>query len=214
MRPESFMTLSSFQNLARDLASPTGPFAVVVTFLGGRLSKLGTIVFAENRRLFGALLRFVTLAPERNSGSSCQNSFGFCAASVVLLLGCRSSVDAPTPRPDTVPAATATASVPILSTPPSAASASASSEGPKRYAFDFEDADLPELVRLISTITGKRFLYTGSIPHLHATSRSPQPVTADEAYAAFLTILQANGLTVVARGNVNEIIASATLINR
>jgi hypothetical protein len=210
----SFMTLSSFQNMARDLASPTGPFAVAVTFLGGRLSKLGTTAFAEIRRGFCSVLRFVTLARVRNSGSSCQNSFGFCAASVVLLLGCRSSADVPTPRPDTVPAASATASAPIVSTPPTAATATATREGPKRYAFDFEDADLPELVRLISAITGKRFLYTGSVPHLHATSRSPDPVTADEAYAAFLTILQANGLTVVARGNVNEIIASATLINR
>jgi hypothetical protein len=210
----SFMILSSFQNLARDLASRRGPFAVPVAFLGGRLSKLGTTAFAENRHGFCSLLRFVTLATARNSGSSRWNSFGFWVASVALVLGCRSSTDAPAPRPESLPAVSATASAFVVTPPPSAASVPAPSEGPRRYMFAFDDADLPELVVMISAITGKRFLYTGSIPHLHATLRSPDSVTADEAYAAFLTILQANGLTVVSRGNVNEIIAAATLINR
>jgi general secretion pathway protein D len=134
---------------------------------------------------------------------------------IVAVLGCRSSHEAPRPVAEPVPSAAASASAVVaLPIPESNAGATAESAGPRRYAFDFEDADLPELVRLISAITGKRFLYTGTIPHLHATSRSPAPVTAEEAYAAFLTILQANGLTVVPRGDVINIIPSASLINR
>jgi general secretion pathway protein D len=80
--------------------------------------------------------------------------------------------------------------------------------GAGRFAFDFENADLPELVRLIGGITGKRFVLTGTLPAVRATVRSPGPVTADEAYEAFLAILQANGLTVVRSGAFLKIVLS------
>jgi general secretion pathway protein D len=86
--------------------------------------------------------------------------------------------------------------------------AAAPMDGPRRYAFDFEDADLPELVRFIGNITGKRFILTGKLPAVHATVHSPEPVTADEAYGAFLSILQANGLTVVRSGDFWNILPS------
>jgi general secretion pathway protein D len=80
--------------------------------------------------------------------------------------------------------------------------------GPARFAFDFEDADLPALVRLVGGITGKRFILSGPLPAVRATVHSPEPVTADEAYGAFLSILQANGLTVVQSGPFWKIMAS------
>jgi general secretion pathway protein D len=66
--------------------------------------------------------------------------------------------------------------------------------------FNFSDAGLPELVRAISEVTGKRFIVTGNLPALKATLYSPDPITADEAYQAFLGVLASNGLTVVPRG--------------
>jgi general secretion pathway protein D len=80
--------------------------------------------------------------------------------------------------------------------------------GPTRFAFDFDDAGLPELVRLLGAITGKRFILTGKLPTVHATVRSPEPVTAAEAYDAFLAILQENGLTVVQSGRFWKILPS------
>jgi type II secretory pathway component GspD/PulD (secretin) len=129
----------------------------------------------------------------------------------VALVACQSRSDpVPHPEPPLVDVV-----APPASEPSAPASAAPRAPGPERYEFDFVDADLPELVRLISSITGKRFLYTGQIPHLHATVRSPQPLTREEAYAAFLTILRANGLTIVPRpGGVNDIVPSASLINR
>jgi type II secretory pathway component GspD/PulD (secretin) len=148
---------------------------------------------------------------------------------VVALLACRSRADNPgAPAEPATPSRTeasaaAPAAVADLAEPFSFASnpapgggprPQASASGPARFLFDFEDADLPELVEVVSAITGKRFLYSGAIPRLHATLRSPDRVTAHEAYRAFLTILQANGLTVVERGRISNIVASASLINR
>ena len=77
-----------------------------------------------------------------------------------------------------------------------------------RFAFDFEDAELPALVRLVGGITGKRFILSGPLPAVRATVYSPEPGTADEAYEAFLAILQANGLTVVQAGAFWKIVPS------
>jgi len=153
----------------------------------------------------------------------------FVAVFIVALLGCRSRPDAPTvPAEPAAPfsaeaSAVAPTEVAELAPTPSVVTDQAPGEGPpaqpvaaglRRFAFDFEDADLPELVRAVSAITGKRLMYAGQIPPLHATLRSPEPITADEAYRAFLTILQANGLTIVERGRISTIVASASLINR
>jgi general secretion pathway protein D len=103
--------------------------------------------------------------------------------------------DTPGPRPaDPAPGVSAAGTV--------------TASGPARFAFDFEDADLPALVRLVGGITGKRFILGGPLPAVRATVHSPAPVTADEAYQAFLAILQANGLTVVPIGPFWKIMAS------
>jgi general secretion pathway protein D len=81
------------------------------------------------------------------------------------------------------------------------------SEG-DRVAFSLEDADLPELVRVIGELTGKRFIFGGKIRNIKATVFSPQKVTVAEAYQAFLSILEANGLTVVPHGRFYKIVES------
>jgi general secretion pathway protein D len=81
-------------------------------------------------------------------------------------------------------------------------------DGGDRVSFSLEDADLPELVRVIGELTGKRFIFGGKVRNIKATVFSPQKVTVAEAYQAFLSILEANGLTVVPHGRFYKIIES------
>jgi general secretion pathway protein D len=80
--------------------------------------------------------------------------------------------------------------------------------GADRVSFSLEDADLPELVRVIGQLTGKRFIFGGKVKNIKATVYSPQKVTVAEAYQAFLSILEANGLTVVPHGRFYKIVDS------
>ncbi len=75
-----------------------------------------------------------------------------------------------------------------------------------RVAFSLDDVDLAELVRVIAQITGKRFIFGGKVKNIKATVYSPQKVTVAEAYQAFLSILETNGLTVVPHGRFLKII--------
>ncbi|HEY2517596.1 MAG TPA: type II secretion system secretin GspD [Polyangiaceae bacterium] len=75
-----------------------------------------------------------------------------------------------------------------------------------KVAFSLEDADLTELVRVISQLTGKRFIFGGKVRNIKATVYSPQKVTVAEAYQAFLAILETNGLTVVPHGRFLKIV--------
>jgi general secretion pathway protein D len=73
-------------------------------------------------------------------------------------------------------------------------------------AFNLDEADLPELVKAISNITGKRFIYGGKLRQIKATVYSPEKVSAAEAYSAFLSILETNGMTVIPHGRFLKII--------
>ena len=75
-----------------------------------------------------------------------------------------------------------------------------------KVAFSLEDADLGELVRVISQLTGKRFIFGGKVKNIKASVYSPQKVTVAEAYQAFLSILEANKLTVVPHGRFLKIV--------
>ena len=75
-----------------------------------------------------------------------------------------------------------------------------------KVALSLEDADLPELVRVIGQLTGKRFIFGGKVRTIEATVFSPEKVTVAEAYQAFLSILDSNGLTVVPHGRFLKIV--------
>lgn len=75
-----------------------------------------------------------------------------------------------------------------------------------KVAFSLEDADLAELVRVIGQLTGKRFIFGGKVRNVKATIYSPQKITVAEAYQAFLSILETNGLSVVPHGRFLKII--------
>ncbi|MCL2725219.1 MAG: type II secretion system secretin GspD [Polyangiaceae bacterium] len=81
-----------------------------------------------------------------------------------------------------------------------------------RVAFSLEDADLSELVRVISQLTGKRFIFGGKVKNIKATVYSPQKVTVAEAYQAFLSILETNGLTVVPHGRFLKIVETGAAL--
>jgi len=78
-----------------------------------------------------------------------------------------------------------------------------------RVDFTLEDADLPDLVRMISRITGKRFILPGKARSIKATVASEAPVTAAEAYRAFLSILELNGMTIVPSGRYLKIVETS-----
>src|SRR5262245_11738801 len=77
-----------------------------------------------------------------------------------------------------------------------------------RVSFNLEDADLPDLVRIVSRITGKRFILPSKARSIKATVYSPSEVTAAEAYQAFLSILTLNGLALEPSGRYYKIIES------
>jgi general secretion pathway protein D len=78
--------------------------------------------------------------------------------------------------------------------------------------FNLQDADLAELVNHISGLTGKRFIYGAKVRQVKATVVSPEPVTLEEAYQAFLSILEANGMTVVPHGRFLKIVDSGGVV--
>lgn len=80
--------------------------------------------------------------------------------------------------------------------------------GGDKVSFSLEDADLQDLVRVIGEMTGKRFIFGGKVHNIKASVFSPQKVTVAEAYQAFLSILEANGLTVVPHGRFYKIVDS------
>lgn len=78
-----------------------------------------------------------------------------------------------------------------------------------RITFNLQDADLPDLVRAIGNITGRRFVISGKARSIKATIYSPTKVTPGEAYQAFLSVLAMNGMTVFPSGRYLKIDESA-----
>ncbi|CAN5265739.1 hypothetical protein BH09MYX1_BH09MYX1_22830 [soil metagenome] len=83
-----------------------------------------------------------------------------------------------------------------------------------KVSFSLEDADLNELVRVIGQLTGKRFIFGGKVRNIKASIYSPQKVTVAEAYQAFLSILETNGLTVVPHGRFLKIVETAGIASQ
>jgi general secretion pathway protein D len=75
-----------------------------------------------------------------------------------------------------------------------------------RVTFNLEEAELPDLVRLISNMTGRRFILPSKLRSIKATVFAPTKVTVAEAYEAFLSVLEVNGFTIVPAGRYLKII--------
>jgi len=71
--------------------------------------------------------------------------------------------------------------------------------------MDFQDVELPTLVKFVSDITGKNFLVDDKVKG-KVTVISPTKITVDEAYRVFQSVLQVKGFTTVDTGPVVKII--------
>lgn len=74
--------------------------------------------------------------------------------------------------------------------------------------FDLPDKDIKDVVTLISKWTGKNFILDNKVRG-KITILGPSQVSLQEAYQAFLSALEANGLTTVQSGKFIRIIESA-----
>jgi general secretion pathway protein D len=83
-----------------------------------------------------------------------------------------------------------------------------------RVTFNLEEAELPDLVRLISNMTGRRFILPTKLRAIKATVFAPTKVTVAEAYQAFLSVLEVNGFTVVPAGRYLKIVESGNIERR
>ena len=78
-----------------------------------------------------------------------------------------------------------------------------------KVRLDFNEVQLGDLTKFISCITERNFILTGGANKNATVSiLSPKPVTGYEAYKAYLSALDANGLTVIKNGHFYEIVAS------
>jgi len=74
--------------------------------------------------------------------------------------------------------------------------------------LDFQNVELVDMISTISELTGKNFLYDETVRG-KVSILSPEPVSLDEAYRLFLTVLRVRGFTVIPAGGVNKIVALA-----
>lgn len=106
---------------------------------------------------------------------------------------------------------------PKAATPPATVSPEDTKKGPNRAALssrgqfqlDFDKVDIDKLVQTISEMTGKLFILSENIRGkitIVGPEHGKLGVTADEAYAAFLSALDANGLTTYPVGKYIKIV--------
>lgn len=75
----------------------------------------------------------------------------------------------------------------------------------KLITMDFQDVDLPVLIKFISEITKRNFIVDEKIRG-KVTIISPGKISEDEAYQVFLSVLQVKGFTTVQAGSVIKIV--------
>ena len=79
-----------------------------------------------------------------------------------------------------------------------------------KIQLNFRDVEILTVINLMSELTGKNFLIDGNVRG-KVTLIAPQPVTIDEAYEVFLSILEIQGFTVVQQGPVIKVIPAADI---
>ncbi len=75
--------------------------------------------------------------------------------------------------------------------------------------LNFQNVELVDMIATISELTGKNFIYDESIRG-KVSIISPKPVTVDEAYRLFSTVLRVKGFTIVPAGKANKIVSIRT----
>ena len=72
--------------------------------------------------------------------------------------------------------------------------------------LDFQNVELVDMIGTISELTGKNFVYDESVRG-KVSIVSPKPVSVDDAYRLFSTVLRVKGYTIVPSGKVNKIVS-------
>jgi len=78
-----------------------------------------------------------------------------------------------------------------------------------RFMLTFNKADVVDILEQASRWTCRNFVYTEDIARGKITLLSKTPVTADEAYAAFLVALNTNNIAIYATGKYYKLIRTA-----
>lgn len=73
-------------------------------------------------------------------------------------------------------------------------------------SIDYPNAELKDIIKAISKLAKKNFILDRKIENRRITILSPEPVTKQEAYNAFLSALYMNDLTIVSEGKFLKII--------
>lgn len=81
---------------------------------------------------------------------------------------------------------------------------------PKPIYLNFKNADILQIINLMSEITGKNFLVDDQVKG-KVTIVAPRPVSLDEAYQVFLSILEIKGFSVLPQGPVVKILPAKGL---
>jgi len=91
------------------------------------------------------------------------------------------------------------------------ATSSAETEPPKsrgeasNLSLDFKDVELSDLIRTVSEISGKNFLFDETVRG-KVSIISPEAMSEEEVWQLFLTVLNVKGFAVVPSGKVNKIV--------
>lgn len=71
--------------------------------------------------------------------------------------------------------------------------------------LDFQNVEMVDMINTISELTGRNFIYDEAVRG-KVSILSPQPVSLEEAYRLFLTVLRVKGFTVVPAGKALKIV--------
>ena len=72
-------------------------------------------------------------------------------------------------------------------------------------SFDFEDAELRSVIQAVAEFTGRNFLVDPSVKGM-VTVVAPEPLTEEEAYRVFQSVLEVNGFVTVDSDGVTKIV--------
>jgi general secretion pathway protein D len=78
----------------------------------------------------------------------------------------------------------------------------------KKVAFNFVDVDIPVVVKFISEVTGKNFVFDEKVKGT-ITIIAPSRLSVDEAFHLFTSVLELKGFTIIQSGKVYKIMPAA-----
>ena len=101
----------------------------------------------------------------------------------------------------------------VLCCIPQSLLAQTSTTPPAKISLDFNEVDIPVLVRFISELTGKNFVLDETIKKQGGkiSVYSPTKVTPDQAYSMFVSAMEVARLAVIPKGGVYQIVQMGDL---